>query len=76
MQSCQCVAFRMDDIQDYWLDDVQVGVIHEFERQNASLTAGIIGNYFGQDGKIVGTVSDALKKDSPRFVVANHGWNH
>ncbi len=66
----------MDDIQDYWLNDVQVGVINEFEHQNASLTAGIIGNYFGQDGKIVGAVSDALKNDTPKFVVANHGWNH
>lgn len=76
MPSCQCVVFRMDDIQDYWLDDVQVGVISEFEHKNASLTVGIIGNYFGQDGKIIGTVSDALKNDSPKFVVANHGWNH
>ncbi len=76
VQSCQCVVFRMDDIQDYWLDDVQVGVINEFEHQNASLTVGIIGNYFGQDGKIVGSVSDALKQDAPKFVVANHGWNH
>ncbi|HEX5456885.1 MAG TPA: polysaccharide deacetylase family protein, partial [Candidatus Nitrosotalea sp.] len=76
VQSCQCVVFRMDDVQDYWLDDVQVGIIHEFEQKNASLTAGIIGNYFGQDEKVVGAVSDALKQDEPKFVVANHGWNH
>lgn len=76
VSSCQCVVFRMDDVQDYWLDDVQVAIINEFEHQNASLTAGIIGNYFGQDGKVVGAVSDALKNDEPKFVVANHGWNH
>jgi peptidoglycan/xylan/chitin deacetylase (PgdA/CDA1 family) len=66
----------MDDVQDYWLNDVQVGVIHEFEHKNASLTAGIIGNYFGQDEKVVGAISDALKNNMPKFVVANHGWNH
>ena len=76
MQSCQCVTFRMDDIQDYWLDTVQVGVISEFEHKDADLTVGIIGNYFGQDQKIVGTVSDALKEVNPKIVVANHGWNH
>ncbi|HZS73365.1 MAG TPA: polysaccharide deacetylase family protein, partial [Candidatus Nitrosotalea sp.] len=76
ISSCQCVVFRMDDVQDYWLDDVQVDIINEFEHQNASLTAGIIGNYFGQDEKVVGAVSGALKNDEPKFVVANHGWNH
>lgn len=66
----------MDDIQDYWLDDVQVGVMSEFQHKDANLTVGIIGNYFGHDQKIVGFVSDSLKHDSPKLVVANHGWNH
>ncbi|MDE1876393.1 MAG: polysaccharide deacetylase family protein [Thaumarchaeota archaeon] len=76
IQACQCVAFRMDDIQDYWLDTVQVGVISEFEHKDADLTVGIIGNYFGQDQSIVDTVSSALKEANPKVVVANHGWNH
>ena len=74
--SCQCVAFRMDDIQDYWLDDVQVGVMSEFQHKDANLTVGIIGNYFGHDEKIVGFIADSLKHGSPKLVVANHGWNH
>jgi len=76
VQSCQCVAFRLDDIQDYWLDDVQIGVMSEFQHKDVNLTAGIIGNYFGHDQKIVRFVSDSLKNDSPKLVVANHGWNH
>ena len=76
VQSCQCVAFRMDDIQDYWLDDVQIGTISEFQHKDVNLTAGIIGNYFGHDQKIVGFISNSLKSDSPKLVVANHGWNH
>ncbi|MGI0018745.1 MAG: polysaccharide deacetylase family protein [Nitrosotalea sp.] len=74
--SCNCVVFRMDDLQDYWLNDVQVGTINEFEHKNASLTVGIIGNYFGQDDKVVGSISSALTHNLPKFVIANHGWNH
>ncbi len=66
----------MDDIQDYWLDDVQVGVINEFEHKNTDLTVGIIGNYFGQDPKIVGAISSAIHQNNSKVIVANHGWNH
>lgn len=76
IQSCQCVVFRMDDIQDYWLDNVQIGTISEFQHKNINLTIGIIGNYFGHDEKLVGFISDSLKQDLPKLVIANHGWNH
>jgi len=66
----------MDDVQDYWLDNVQVDVISEFQHKDANLTVGIIGNYFGQDQKIVEFVSDTLKHGSTKLVIANHGWNH
>ncbi len=75
IQSCNCVAFRLDDVQDYWLDDVQTKIINTFQEKNASLTVGIIANYFGHDKKIVELVSERLY-GKPELEIANHGWNH
>ncbi|HXG07124.1 MAG TPA: polysaccharide deacetylase family protein [Nitrososphaera sp.] len=72
--SCHCVAFRLDDIQDYFLNNVQLEVMEVFGRRNASLTIGIIGNYFGEDPIIVNYVKSRI--DDPLLEVANHGWNH
>ena len=74
-QSCQCVAFRFDDIQDYWLDNVQTKVIDTFQEKNASLTIGIIGNYFGNDTMIVDKIQQSLKQGT-KIEIANHGFNH
>jgi hypothetical protein len=38
---CGCVAFRLDDIQDYFLREVQMEVINIFDRKDASLTVGV-----------------------------------
>jgi len=73
--SCQCVSFRLDDIQDYWLDSVQTKIIDTFHQKNASLTIGIIGNHIGQDFKLVHDVKTKLGK-TPALEIANHGWNH
>ena len=73
--SCQCVAFRLDDVQDYWLDSVQTKIIDTFQQKNASLTIGVIGNHIGQDPKIVNDIKSKLGK-TPVLEIANHGWNH
>jgi len=75
-QSCQCVAFRLDDIQDYWLDTVQTKVIGTFQEKNTSLTVGIIGNYFGNDTMVIDKIQQLLQQKSPKIEVANHGFNH
>src|SRR5690349_1736047 len=74
-ESCQCVAFRLDDIQDYWLDDVQTKIIDTFHEKNTSLTIGIIGNHIGQDQKLIDDIKSKLGK-TPELEIANHGWNH
>ncbi|HEX6561052.1 MAG TPA: polysaccharide deacetylase family protein [Nitrososphaera sp.] len=74
VEKCKCVAFRLDDIQDYYLGGVQIQLMDEFERHNLPLTVGIIGNYFGQDQKIVSYVKEGVA--AGRLEVANHGWNH
>lgn len=72
--SCNCVAFRLDDIQDYWLNDVQIEVMEIFDKKNLPLTIGIIGNQFGEDPKIFSYVNQSTSKNL--FEIANHGWNH
>jgi hypothetical protein len=72
---CGCIAFRLDHIQDYFLREVQMEVINVFDRKDASLTVGVIGNYFGGDAALVQFVRDKAA-NNPSFEVANHGWNH
>lgn len=72
---CGCVAFRLDDIQDYFLREAQMEVINVFDRKDASLTVGVIGNYFGGDAALVHFVRDKAA-NNPSFEVANHGLNH
>lgn len=73
-ERCRCVVFRLDDIQDYYLQGVQIRLIGEFEKRDLPLTVGIIGNYFGQDEKIVSYVKEGVA--AGRLEAANHGWNH
>jgi peptidoglycan/xylan/chitin deacetylase (PgdA/CDA1 family) len=78
---CNCVAFRLDDIQDYWLNSVQTEIIETFSRNNASLTVGIIANYFGEDEKVVSFLKARLSDNQTEvgyapLEIANHGWNH
>jgi peptidoglycan/xylan/chitin deacetylase (PgdA/CDA1 family) len=74
--TCDCVAFRLDDIQDYFLNNVQVKVIETFEQRNASLTVGVIANNTGNDTKIVSFLEEKIRSDRFDLDVANHGLNH
>lgn len=74
--SCRCVAFRLDDIQDYYLNNVQIEVINTFQKNDRSLTVGIIGNYFGNDTTIVNFLKEKLENNNTSLEIANHGWNH
>src|ERR1044071_3645392 len=73
---CKCVAFRLDDVQDYYLDNVNKQIIKTFQEKNASLTVGIVGNLFGHDQSLISFIRNRLNNDSPELAIANHGWNH
>ena len=75
-ESCECVAFRLDDVQDYYLDEVNMEIVKVFERKNASLTLGIVGNFFGQDKTLVSFLKDRIENNDTELIVSNHGWNH
>src|SRR5574341_341366 len=74
--SCQCVSFRLDDVQDYFLNQPQMAVVQTFEEKNAGLTIGIIGDYFGEDPTLLSFLREKVSNPSLRMDVANHGWNH
>ena len=68
------MAFRLDDVQDWWLNDVQIELIQLFSENNIPLTVGIIAGDFGNDPIIVDYVKDELNKDA--IQIANHGLIH
>ncbi|MDE1812373.1 MAG: polysaccharide deacetylase family protein [Thaumarchaeota archaeon] len=71
--NCNCVAFRLDNVQDYWLDDVQTKIIDSFDSKDAGITVGVIGKAFGNDSKLV----NYLKSKTPdgNIDVAINGWS-
>jgi len=71
ISSCDCVAFRFDDVQDYWLNDVQIAYINTFVEKNIPLTAGIVADSFGNDQKITNIIKDATSKN--KLEIASQG---
>jgi peptidoglycan/xylan/chitin deacetylase (PgdA/CDA1 family) len=73
----QRVAFRLDDVQDLYLNDIQMAIIDMFREENAKLTVGIICNSFGKDSALLDHIRGAAgDKENSIIRVANHGWNH
>lgn len=69
--SCNCVAFRFDGLQDYWLNEVQWNLIELFSKNNVPLTAGVIIDSFGDDPYLLENVRNEIKAGS--LEIANHG---
>lgn len=72
---CNCVAFRFDDVQDYFLSTAQIEMIELFEEMDTSLTVGIIGGATGKDSTIIETIKEQLQTN-PGFEIASHSWNN
>jgi peptidoglycan/xylan/chitin deacetylase (PgdA/CDA1 family) len=69
--SCNCVSFRLDGVQDYWLNDVQFELINLFSKNHIPLTVGIIIDSFGNDPYLVDLVKNEIKYNN--LEIANHG---
>jgi predicted deacetylase len=67
------VAIRVDDIQDYYLRDVQIQLLQHSVSRGYPLTLGIIAMDFGLDSKLVETVKAAVRSGCE---AAAHGWKH
>lgn len=73
ISTCNCVVFRMDGIQDYWITAGQLGAMNQFIVRNQSLTLGILTNDTGEDTAIVDNVRRGV--ESGLFELAIHGAN-
>ncbi len=71
ISSCNCVAFRFNDVQDYWLNEVQIKYINTFVEKNIPITIGIIADSFGNDQKITNTIKNSLNKN--KLEIASQG---
>jgi peptidoglycan/xylan/chitin deacetylase (PgdA/CDA1 family) len=71
---CNCVVFRMDDIQDYWIESAQLAVMNLFISNHQGLTAGLIMHAVGNDSKVINKVREGYQKGL--FELALHGWDH
>ena len=72
--SCNCVVFRMDDVQDYFVGVAQVAAMNIFVSKGQPLALGLIMNYTGNDSSIINKVSEGYKKG--QFELGLHGWDH
>ncbi|MBT8251521.1 MAG: DUF2334 domain-containing protein, partial [Nitrosopumilus sp.] len=72
--NCNCISFRLDDVQDYWLSDTQIRIIDLFEEKNIPLSVGVIGNAIGQDDEITTKIKENL--DADNIEIVNHSWDN
>ena len=71
-ETCNCVAFRLDDLQDFYLVDIQQELIDLFLSKNVPLTVGIIGDNFGNDVDLVNFLKTTTES-SDLITIVNHG---
>ncbi len=74
--SCNCVVFRMDDLQDYWIRTAQITGMNLFLSKHIPLSLAIIMNGIGNDSLIVNKIREGSKAPNALFELAIHGWNH
>jgi peptidoglycan/xylan/chitin deacetylase (PgdA/CDA1 family) len=72
--NCNCVIFRLDDIQDKYLNKSQLALMNFFLNNTKPLSLAIILNYIGNDTSIVNKIDEGY--DKGLFELALHGWNH
>lgn len=71
---CKCVVFRLDDVQDRFLDNSQLAIINLFLQKNQSLSLGLIMNHVGNDTMLLNNIREGLR--SGLIELGLHGWNH
>ena len=71
---CNCVIFRMDDVQDSNFNQISVRVMDTFIEKNQSLVVSLVMNKFGSNHPVVEKVAEGYKKKL--FEIAGHGWDH
>ncbi len=75
-ENCNCIAFRLDNVQDFWLNSVQNTVIETFDENNTPLTIAVIGKFVGDDQKTINPIKQKLKENPANVRIANRGWEY
>jgi peptidoglycan/xylan/chitin deacetylase (PgdA/CDA1 family) len=75
ISGCNCVAFRLDDVQDYYLNNSQIAVMKKFQEKNAGLTIGVIGSVIGSDEELTSTIKSLQSDPDHILSIANQGWS-
>ena len=73
--TCNCVAFRLDDVQHNWLNNVQIAVMDVFRETQNPLTIGVIAKGIDNDEKILSYIDSRLNA-KPELEIANHSYDH
>jgi len=74
LPNCNCVAFRVDNVQDFWLNDVQGNLLKIFEENDADITVGILGKFFGEDPILINHLNSTIQNKKIQVKFANSGW--
>jgi hypothetical protein len=69
-ETCNCVSFRLDNVQDDYLNNVQMKIIELFEQKNQALTIGVIGTNFGNDDVLVNFLKESIS-NNPQLEIGN-----
>ena len=67
------VAFRLDDVQDYFLIKSQLAIFEAFIEKKSKINIGIIGDNFGKDKKLVRKIDEGLRLSN--IEIFSHGWD-
>lgn len=62
----------MDDIQDFWMADTQVGIMEIHLKYEVPISLAIIAGKFGADTKVVETLKKLLREGLGEAL--NHSW--
>lgn len=74
--ACPCIVFRLDDVQEFYLSNVQMQIMDLFQKKNASLSIGIIGHDLTLDTKLISYIKNNLKPGHVPLELENHSWLH
>ena len=71
--SCNCVVFRIDDIQDFWTSEAQIPLMDYFIDRGLNVTLGLELDYLGNDSNLVNKISEGY--GAGLFELAIHDSN-
>jgi len=85
MRLCSCVAFRLDDVEDFPYSSPLIGVMEVFKEKNIGLTIGVVGKNIDADNKqvyyyikqrLMNNNGNNGSNNGAAIEIANHSWEH